>query len=270
MSSADGPAPATASVPATSFRDAVRLAVRLSWIDIRTQFTATPLGTGIHSAGYLLQVGLVGTLFAAILQKQLLDTQGYLVQLALGFAVWFWVSNSLTGAAAAPGRWGEILRATALSPAVFAAEVVLRQTLVFVQNLVLVLLVHLAVIGVPSADPAALAAGFLLILLLLLAAATIVATISIRFRDVPQVLTYAVQIGLLMTPILWPDYFLGSYQFLLPLNPLYWLVVVVREPILGIPVPLHIWLFTAGGALALTVVAVAVGRWARQRLTYWL
>jgi len=270
MSSAEDPYPMASRAPLASARNAVRLALYLFWVDLRTQFATTPLGTGIHSLGYLLQVGLVGTLFAAILQQQLLDIRSYLLDLAVGFAVWLWVSNSLTGAAGAPARWGDVLRATALSPALFAAEVVLRQTVVFLQNIALILIFHLVLIGIPQVEPFGALAGLVLTLLLLLPASAIVAMACMRFRDIPQALTYAVQIGLLMTPILWPDYFLGTYQFLLSANPLYWLVAMLREPMHGGAVPPHIWVFAALSTLVLTVTAIAVGRWARQRLTYWL
>lgn len=256
--------------PLASLCSAVRMTLYLCWIDVRTQFATTPLGTGIASLGYALQVALVGVLFGAILQKQLNDVHAFLIDLALGFAVWNWVSSSLTAATTAPARWSDTLRATALSPAIFVAMIVMRETFVLVQNLILVGLLHSALIGWPRINLLQTGAGLALGALVLLGAGTILAICSLRFRDVMQVVTYATLLGLLLTPILWPVYFLGSYGHLLSFNPLYWLVTTIRAPWQGGETPLHIWMLLSVLMLGLLICAALLYRLTRRRLVYWL
>ena len=95
--------------------------------------------------------------------------------------------------------------------------------------------------------------------------------ICLRFRDVPPLVSSALQIAMLITPVLWPaDTLTGIKRFVfVELNPLYHVVDVVRGPLVG-RVP--------EAASYTVMVVLAIGGWwltyavfkrFRKRIAYW-
>ncbi len=95
--------------------------------------------------------------------------------------------------------------------------------------------------------------------------------ICLRFRDVPPLVSSALQIAMLITPLFWPaDTLTGMKRFVfVELNPLYHVVDVVRAPLVG-RVP--------EAASYTVMVALAIGGWwltyamfkrFRKRIAYW-
>ena len=55
-----------------------------------------------------------------------------------------------------------------------------------------------------------------------------------RFRDIQQLVGTLLQISLFLTPIFWsPDQLSGRTALLAALNPMYHLIAIIREPLLG-------------------------------------
>ncbi len=99
----------------------------------------------------------------------------------------------------------------------------------------------------------------------------LLATICARYRDMQPLVANILQISLFLTPIFWsPEQLTGRAAPLLQLNPLYHLIAVVRQPLLGeVPGVTH-WV---------AVIAMAIFGWAltiymmgkvRYRIVYWL
>jgi ABC-type polysaccharide/polyol phosphate export permease len=80
-----------------------------------------------------------------------------------------------------------------------------------------------------------------------------------------------VQIGFFVTPVLWKAEFVPEpYRELVTLNPFTVYLSIIRDPLLGEPVPLEYWAlaiaFTVGGFF---LSLPFIGRYHR-RLVYWL
>jgi len=73
-----------------------------------------------------------------------------------------------------------------------------------------------------------------------------------------------------LTPIFWQPETLSAQSLLLDLNPFYYLMEVVRAPLLGEPLSAQIWLV----AIALTIcgwsAALLMYSRVRRRIAYWL
>jgi ABC-type polysaccharide/polyol phosphate export permease len=93
----------------------------------------------------------------------------------------------------------------------------------------------------------------------------------LRFRDVPPLVSSALQIAMLITPLFWPaDTLSGSKRFVfVELNPLYYVVDVVRAPLIG-QVP-------GAASYGVMIVMTIAGWWLtyaafkrfRKRIAYW-
>jgi ABC-type polysaccharide/polyol phosphate export permease len=95
-------------------------------------------------------------------------------------------------------------------------------------------------------------------------------TLSTRFRDIPPIVATVTQMMFLLTPILWrPDQIPGR-EWIYVLNPFYYLVQVIREPLEGISPSLFIWTVALGLTAVGFVVSLLFFSRFRNRIVYWL
>ena len=89
----------------------------------------------------------------------------------------------------------------------------------------------------------------------------LVAIVSARFRDIPQIVQSITQAAAIMTPVFWPaDRISQKHHAMLDFNPFYHLLEAVRAPLLGRGVAPHTFLFlvclaTAGWTLTFGLFA---------------
>lgn len=89
------------------------------------------------------------------------------------------------------------------------------------------------------------------------------AALNVRYRDVKYVLPFALQLGMFLTPVIYPATFVpASWRWLLMLNPLTGIIGGFRSALLAKPFD---WLALAVGG-ALTVAAAAGAAWSFRRM----
>ncbi len=109
-----------------------------------------------------------------------------------------------------------------------------------------------------------LAPAFLLLLMLTaLGIGAIFATWNVRFRDVPYVLPFLVQIWLYVSPVIYPSAAIpDKYQLVLAFNPVVAAITGFRWALLGTPAPTGLEL---GLGIASALLLVLIGFWVYRR-----
>ena len=92
--------------------------------------------------------------------------------------------------------------------------------------------------------------------------------IVVFFRDLTQIISIFLQVGIWLTPIMWDVNMLANYPWLIKLfklNPMYYIVTGYRDSMLG-----HVWFWNHWGWTVyfwiVTVVLFALGSWIFKRL----
>ena len=94
--------------------------------------------------------------------------------------------------------------------------------------------------------------------------------VSARYRDIPPIVASAVQVIFFVTPIFWPPESLGAWQQLLPLNPFFAAIDVVRAPLLGDePLP-YSWTILLFVTLLGSLCTFCIFAKFRPRIAYWV
>ena len=92
-----------------------------------------------------------------------------------------------------------------------------------------------------------------------------------RYRDIVQLVASLLQIALFVTPILWdPSQLTGRASILADYNPLYHLVAIVRDPLLGKAPELTHWIVAAFIAIIGWTATIQMLSKFRHRIVYWL
>ena len=95
-------------------------------------------------------------------------------------------------------------------------------------------------------------------------------TLCARFRDIPPIVATITQMMFLLTPILWhPDQIPRRWP-LVAFNPFYYLVELIRQPLLGQSPSLLVWSVALAMTLVGFIVALAFFSRFRDRIVYWL
>jgi len=187
------------------------------------------------------------------------DVKPYSLFLFGGVLAWAFVSGALQDAAETYRSNGPLLRKTTVAPEVFPAAAVLARLI----HLLLALAVLAAAIAVAAArgsvSPGLAALEFPLVLALLAATvlglALAVATLSVHFADVRDIVANLLTLAFFVTPILYPVAAVPErWRPLLRLNPFATFFSAIQNTLFFFrPVSAADWLWMSGAALAALV-----------------
>jgi homopolymeric O-antigen transport system permease protein len=243
------------------------LAWKLGWLDIRLRYRGSTLGPLWLTLSTGIMVGALGFLYARIFHT---DVQSYLPFLALSIVLWGFLSTVVAESCTAFTESEGVVRAVRIPFFLFAIRVLIRNILVLAHN-VLVLVVVDVVFRIWPGWPGLLALpGLLLWGINALALVLLLGTFCARFRDILPIVSSVMQIAFFVSPIIWNQDQLGSGQWILPFNPFFSLLEIVRAPLLGTLPAATIWLSAALYSIVLWVLAWGLFTRARGRIAFWI
>jgi len=100
--------------------------------------------------------------------------------------------------------------------------------------------------------------------------AVFLAVISVRFRDIPIMIQNAMGVLFWLTPIIYYPTQLGDKAYILDYNPLTHIVMILRDPLLGLAPSLTNWLVCIGFGTVGWICTFLVFARFRSRIAYWL
>lgn len=267
----DEPPPSRLAAALTDFIDGAsrwRIWSVLAWFDIRARYRRSRLGQFWITMSMAVTIAALALVYSAIFKIELAI---YLPIVAVSFIAWGLIASLLNEGATVFIESEGYLRSAPLPKSMFIFRMLIRNTMVFAHNLVLVPIV-MALFGItPTWATLLFIPAFLLTLANGVWIAMILGPLCTRFRDLPPIVASVVQIAFFASPVMWFRSQLGDHnQVWVMWNPFAVFLELLREPLLGRVPGAHWWLL----ALAITAVGFAVGiaffaRF-RARITYYL
>ena len=194
----------------------------------------------------------------------------YLFWIACSFLTWFLISNLIADGMATAIEAEHQLRSIRIPLPVLAARMVHRNLIIFLHNLV-VIVALVALFGMkPSFGMLTSLIGLVVIMAVGFFAALVLGPLCLRFRDITQVVSNALQICFFITPILWQPSQGRVPSVVVQANPFYHLIELVRAPLLGSQPTQLDWAFSGTLLGVLTVMAVLTLGVTRGRVFVWL
>ena len=191
--------------------------------------------------------------------------------LVVGSLPWLSFCESLSRGATSLLDAGSLLQKTTLPPVLFVARSVMAGWAVFVPLMLLLTIAYLTVGGI---------GWFLLALPLLMALQLIVAfllayvcaILAAAVRDTTQVLSFALSVGIFLSPVLFPiNLFPSGWQWVLYLNPMTPLVLGYQSIMLQGQWPEHrIWLVAVIWIMVLGWLLSTLLKRSREEIVDWL
>jgi lipopolysaccharide transport system permease protein len=245
----------------------VSLAWTLAWLDIRLRYRGSVLGPFWLTLSTGVMVGALGYMYSGIFHT---DIQTYLPFVALSLVLWSFISTSVAESCTAFTDSENVIRAIRMPFFLFALRVLLRNLLVLGHNILVIVVVFAIFRSWPGWLGLLAIPGLLVWALDAIAMVLALGTFCARFRDILPIVGSIMQIAFFVTPVFWHAGQLGRGQYILPLNPFYDLLEIVRAPLLNSPPSEAVWAGAICYSLVLFGVAALLFTRARNRIAFWI
>lgn len=243
------------------------LAWSLAWHDVISRYRGSILGPFWITLSMGLMVIGIGVLYANLFKISLGE---FLPFVALGIVFFGVITGVITEGCDTFVKAAGILSQTSMPMLTFVWRTVFRNLINLAHHMVIIV-AALAIFGYwRTIDVPAAVLGMVLLVVNAAWASLLVAIVSARFRDIPQIIASVMQFAMFMTPVFWkPDRF-GAHAVFLNVNPFYHMLEAVRAPLLGSQVAPHTYLWLSLMAVVGWVVAFAVFSSTRRRIVHYL
>lgn len=251
------------------FTQSFRLFYILGLQDIKQRYRRSVIGPLWITFSMALMTVCLGVLYSALFNMPI---NTFLPFLASGIIAWNLISTCLNESCDAYINAKSLIYQSSVSYWSHILRVIWRNVIIFGHNLI-ILPILLLIFGSQTTWTVLLAIpGFLLLIGNLIWMCTLLAILSTRFRDVPQIVQSVVQILFFLTPIMWTPSLLmdRSSSFFIELNPFYHLIELVRAPILGNAIHIEHWLISSILLFLGGIFTALVSRKFNHRIPYWL
>jgi ABC-type polysaccharide/polyol phosphate export permease len=239
----------------------------LAYADIRSRYRLSTFGSlwiTMTTGALALAIGLFyGQFFGQ-------DIHSYLPYFTASYVTWSFIASVMGEGSVTLVGAGSLIKSSQMPIIFHVLRMLHRNLIVFLHNLIVVAAIWPFVRW--SVYPSAVLslAGLVLLYLFLVGLSAVIAIICVRYRDVPQLIQVLIQFLFFLTPIVWYPEKIKFGSSILKLNPMSYMLEIIRDPILGRPVELQTWIIAIGLAMASLAAGSLMYVRFRRRIAYWV
>lgn len=239
----------------------------LGWHDIRQRYRRSFVGPFWLTLSMGVMVAGLAYLYAGMFGQKV---EGYLPYVAIGIIVFSLISTIASEGAQVFISSSSLILQLRAPLSIYVYQMLWRNLLIFAHNICIYVVV-LMFVKVPIGFNSLLAVpGLFLVILNGVWVSVALGSLSARFRDVPPIVTSILQVAFFLTPIFWLPDSIPDRQIFVYLNPFYYLIEIVRMPLMGKTPPLFIWAVAIGMNLGCALIAALFYARCRERIAYWV
>ena len=219
------------------------------------------LSTGVT----ILSLGLVWSLLWGIPVSTIMP------YITAAMILWGFISGVLVEATTAFTSTGNLFLNQKTSFSVAIYTIFYKTGITTLYNMSIIILIFLWFWAWPSWRVIMFVPGLVMTVLFLLPACYMLAVITTRFRDAVPLTHSIIQIGYLVTPVLWrPDFMPADYRWINLVNPFSVYLSLLRDPLLDMHTPVEMWWAAAGYAALCWIVGIPFIGHFHKRVIYWI
>jgi ABC-type polysaccharide/polyol phosphate export permease len=246
----------------------IDLAWSLAWHDVVSRYRGSILGPLWITLSMGLMVLGIGLVYGELFNVPIHD---FIPFVALGIVFFGTVTGTINEGCDTFVQAAGMLSQTSLPMFTFVWRTMFRNVINLGHHLVIVLAVLIYFGFWRTANYPVAALGMIFLVINVTWLSMLVAIISARFRDIPQIVQSITQAAAIMTPVFWlPDRISAPHRVILNFNPFYHLLEAVRAPLLGREVAPHTYLFLVGMAAVGWVLTFGIFANTRRRIVHYL
>lgn len=236
--------------------------------ELRRRYARSRLGQFWMTLSTAITVVTLGLVWALLWK---LPVSELLPHVAAGFVAWAFITAFINDASNVfiGGSIYFLNQRMSFSTVVFSLAY--RNLIVLAHNAVIVMLTMLYFAVPLTAEALLVIPGLILTTLAGFAIAYLIGMVCLRYRDLVQLVGNITQIIFFVTPVLWKESLLPpDKHWIVDYNPFAVFLSIIRDPILGTPVPAGRWLSAGGITISAILLALYVVGRMRHRIIYWI
>jgi ABC-type polysaccharide/polyol phosphate export permease len=240
---------------------------QLAWVDIRSKYRLSTLGTFWITAAMAVLAVSIGVLYGQFFGQ---DMHSYLPYFATGYIIWGFISGTFNEASTSLVSYSNLIKGSQLPIVFHVLRVTQKQLIILAHNAIVILGIWLFFRWPLKFSMLLSFAGMALTFVFVAAISIVIAMMCVRFRDIPPLVQSAIQFLFFATPIMWYPESMRFGEFVLWANPLTVFLTISRDPFLDRPVEWHIWAVAVAMTAFVVAAAAAVYVRYRSRIAYWV
>ena len=238
----------------------------LAFLEVKQRYQRSTLGPWWITLSMLIFILVMGQIFSRLFAQGLSE---YLPFFTTGFIFWSLISTTINESAELFKANSGFIKQIKLPYNLYVLKLLTRNVIIFAHNFV----VYFFVIWVCGCNPGwrsvVAVPGFILILMNLYWIVFLIALLSARYRDLVPIVASLLQILFFATPISWMPRLLQDSLFV-KLNPLTYLLELVRQPLLGALPSAEAWIVAGVSAMVGITGCLLVFHFVRTRIPFWV
>lgn len=204
----------------------------LAWEDICQKYRRNIIGPFWISLSNAMTVAAMALIFSQVFNQKI-DT--FVPYLAAGMTIWTFIGSVIAESTTVFLSAKPIIFSVKLPITTHVLRMVFKNTISFFHLLVVYVLVALLFSIKVNSYTWFVFPSFFILVVNAVWFGILFGMLCARYRDMAQIVTMLFGISMYLTPIFWTVESLGKYQSYLLLNPLYCMLTILRDALLGLP-----------------------------------
>lgn len=236
--------------------------------DIRKRYKRSKLGQFWLTLSTCINIGALAIVWSLLFKISVAE---YLPFIAVSQVIWIFISTCVIEGASAYISAEHYLKELPIPKVSYINSLFVKNVIILLHNSLAFLPIYFfCKINISWYSLASLL-GFLITILFLFGVIMVIAIISLRFRDFPNMIASLIQVVFYVTPVLWkPSFMPEQVQKLMIFNPFAIFLTLCRDPLLNSKVPYEYWIVSLIYTLCSLILAFIFFSKYRARIVYWL
>jgi lipopolysaccharide transport system permease protein len=242
-------------------------ALILAWMDIKLRFRGSVLGPLWFTVTITAQIAIIGYIYPKVFG---IEDESYLRWLGASLICWQYIAFCISESVNVFVSNKNIYQNNKMPLTFFPLKSSFLALYIFLLQLP-VFFVVLIISGTTISFSAAglFVCGISLIFVFSFLFNILIGMLSLKFHDIPQMITIGLNLAFLVTPIIWMPEMSGNRISILKFNPFYYFIEILRSPLLGREISNETYCGVAFMFLLLLSFTVLIFSKFRSRIVYW-
>lgn len=205
----------------------------LGGIDLKIRYRRSILGPIWISLSFLITVIFLSFVWTKVFNQNI---KNFIWYFSIGLLVWNFIAGVISSSYMLFTESSGILLNFNINKDILITRNIVRELWVFFHALLVLILIGVYVGPNISIQSLLLTLiGFIMVVLILFNLSYLVSILVLRYRDLKEIFSTAINLLYYVTPILWPIENLSGAEYIYMFNPFFHLVNVVRAPLINGP-----------------------------------
>jgi len=244
----------------------------LGFFDVKSKYRRSILGPWWLTLSTLTVILMLGFLWSKIFNQPIHE---FLPYFGTGYIFWLWMSSQVLEASNGFGSFSNLIRQQKISYFGLILRLTIKNFLILCHNSIIILFLILFLLSYSDVEIIYFKyflffIGLGIVQISLFFFCYIVATICTRYADFGQIVGVIVQLVFFFTPIIWQVESIKSSMMIIDLNPIYHLITIIRDPLLGKTPFLNSYYISISMMFIFGFLAMIFSGKYNKRISFWI